>query len=367
MATFGRQNSWADSDDEDDDNTQLEVPTSSRFDEAAIEQAKPTPIVPREKAADRPRDQRPQQRFGGGGGGGDGGGGMRRMGRDGPRGSRGGPPRPRDNSLPEAPPFRCVFEPLADEIEMADIEELLKAEGCVTKDMHLSTRSGRKCFAEFEDKETLAKVLALEGREVKGCKLVVNVARGFYGRGGGRGRSGASQRDEGRGFGRDRQRGGEFRGRRDGGGEGGGARGAAPAERPRLKLLPRTKPVADATAAPAPASSSIFGGAKPRDETKYKEREGGSNGARRSGGGKGKSAGGRGSGGGKGGPAKGRERKGGGQGQAKEQTQAPQEQAPSDQQQPKPAAAPAPREKEAKNEAKMTNNFAALQLSDDED
>lgn len=59
---------------------------------------------------------------------------------------------------------------------------------------------------------------------------------------------------------------------------GGGGEAPSSAERPRLKLAPRSKPAgqAAAAAAPAPASakkSSIFGGGKAHDEFAYEVRQ----------------------------------------------------------------------------------------------
>lgn len=51
------------------------------------------------------------------------------------------------------------------------------------------------------------------------------------------------------------------------GGPGGNSSGGAPRQRPSLKLSARTKPLEDA--GPSKSQSSIFGGAKPRDESKH--------------------------------------------------------------------------------------------------
>ncbi|KAI8504947.1 Eukaryotic translation initiation factor 4H [Branchiostoma belcheri] len=184
------------------------------------------------------------------------------------------------------------------------------------------------CYVEFEDVESLKEALTYDGALFDDRNLRVDVAqsrqkdkggdRGRGGRGGGFGRGGGGpprgggfssygggqqqrygggdRRDYGReGGGRggyDDRPGGMDRGQRYGGGgnfRGGRGGGRGPvddfrepteelrepteeerAARPRLKLAPRTvgKPV-NAVANP---QSSIFGGAKPRDEREYEER-----------------------------------------------------------------------------------------------
>ncbi|CAH1232834.1 EIF4H [Branchiostoma lanceolatum] len=269
-------------------------------------------------------------RQGGGGGYGGGGGGYGGDRRGGGGGGRSGGPRP----IPTEAPYTAFVGNLPFETVQGDLDQIFK--GLKVKSVRLvRDRETDKfkgfCYVEFEDVESLKEALSYDGALFEDRNLRVDVAesrqkdkdggRGRGSRGGGfgssrggggppRGGGGYSFGDRGGGgqqqgfggsdYGRDGGRGGYDdrpggmdRGQRYGGGGGnfrggrGGGRGPGDdfrepteelrepteeerAARPRLKLAPRTvgKPI-NAVANP---QSSIFGGAKPRDEKEYEER-----------------------------------------------------------------------------------------------
>jgi len=165
------------------------------------------------------------------------------------------------------------------------------------------------CYVEFEDADSLKKALDFDGAEFVDRQIRVDIADGRKdnksGRGRGRGGGGGMGGRGGGGFG-----GSGFGGRSDGGhgrfdhgfgnrsygdragGYGRDHRGsdfdrrdrrgaeefkapeiAEPGNRPRLKLLPRSvKDPINALAA-STQHTSIFGGAKPRDEKLYEEKK----------------------------------------------------------------------------------------------
>lgn len=165
--------------------------------------------------------------------------------------------------------------------------------------------------------------------------------------------------------------------------------GGVPAQRPSLKLAPRTKPIEESNSG---SQSNIFGGAKARDEQAWQERrksanEGGgssSGGGSGDGGGRGGRGGGRGGRGGRGGGRHNNEggggrsqrgsfkdrkerksfkdNKGGGGAAAAAAAAPPAEEQPAA---PPPASPAKPAEKTA--EKKVVNKFAALDFSDDSD
>ncbi|XP_035690948.1 eukaryotic translation initiation factor 4H-like isoform X2 [Branchiostoma floridae] len=260
----------------------------------------------------------------GGGGGGYGGGGRG----GGGGGGRSSGPKP----IPTEAPYTAFVGNLPFETVQGDLDQIFR--GLKVKSVRLvRDRETDKfkgfCYVEFEDVESLKEALTYDGALFEDRNLRVDVAesrqkdkdggRGRGGRGGGfgggRGAGGpprgggysfgggggggqpqrygsGDRRDYGRDGGRggyDNDRGGGMdRGQRYGGGGGGGnfrggrGGGRGPvddfrepteeerAARPRLKLAPRTvgKPI-NAVANP---QSSIFGGAKPRDEREYEER-----------------------------------------------------------------------------------------------
>ncbi|XP_078600168.1 eukaryotic translation initiation factor 4H-like isoform X2 [Branchiostoma floridae x Branchiostoma japonicum] len=258
----------------------------------------------------------------GGGGGGYGGGGRG----GGGGGGRSSGPKP----IPTEAPYTAFVGNLPFETVQGDLDQIFR--GLKVKSVRLvRDRETDKfkgfCYVEFEDVESLKEALTYDGALFEDRNLRVDVAesrqkdkdggRGRGGRGGGfgSGRGGGGpprgggysfgggggggqpqrygsgdRRDYGRdgrgGYDNDRG-GGMDRGQRYGGGGGGNFRGGRgggrgpvddfrePTEeeraaRPRLKLAPRTvgKPI-NAVANP---QSSIFGGAKPRDEREYEER-----------------------------------------------------------------------------------------------
>ncbi|KAI8917236.1 hypothetical protein DFJ77DRAFT_459674 [Powellomyces hirtus] len=256
-------------------------------------------------------------------------------------GAAGGDGRPQ-GQLPTSPPWTCFIGNLAYDTSDRDLATLFGA--LRVKNIRLlSDHDGKPKgfgYVEFEDRDSLVEALKLSGESVMRRNIRIDVAeppkrdgrperggdfdrpdrsaeldsawrrpetgppaprpdRGFGGdrgfdRGGDRDRGfgGGFRRDEGQGGGRfgDDRRGGDrgFGGDRGDRGFGGGDRGlggrsdAAPTERKKLVLLPRTTPVADAEAAKAPAApakedektstepkkpkSNPFGAAKPRDE-----------------------------------------------------------------------------------------------------
>ncbi|XP_078679705.1 eukaryotic translation initiation factor 4H-like isoform X2 [Branchiostoma floridae x Branchiostoma belcheri] len=251
----------------------------------------------------------------GGSGGGYGGGG-----RGGGGGRSGGP-----NPFPTEAPYTAFVGNLPFETVQGDLDQIFK--GLKVKSVRLvRDRETDKfkgfCYVEFEDVESLKEALTYDGALFDDRNLRVDVAqsrqkdkggdRGRGGRGGGFGRGGGGPprgggfssygggqqqrydygREGGGRGGYDDRPGGMDRGQRYGGsgnfrGGRGGGRGPVDdfrepteelrepteeerAARPRLKLAPRTvgKPV-NAVANP---QSSIFGGAKPRDEREYEER-----------------------------------------------------------------------------------------------
>ncbi|KAF0291577.1 Eukaryotic translation initiation factor 4H [Amphibalanus amphitrite] len=135
------------------------------------------------------------------------------------------------------------------------------------------------CYVEFESVQDLERALMANGADVEGRELRVDVAEdrrgpGGRGRGGPRGfRGGGGHRGD---F-DDRGRDGPWDGGR-GGGAGAGGGGGPPhmefrepdpsdaARRPRLNLKPRTVGAPTNSVANTSQTSSIFGGAKPREE-----------------------------------------------------------------------------------------------------
>ncbi|XP_046840602.1 eukaryotic translation initiation factor 4H-like [Xenia sp. Carnegie-2017] len=213
----------------------------------------------------------------------------------------------RSSKIPEEPPFTAFVGGLPDGTVQGDIDRIFA---------NLSIRSVRLvrdrdtdkfkgfCYVEFEDKKSLVEALEYNDAEYGNRNLRVDVAegrnkdRGDRGRGrggfrGGRGGDrGRPQVDRGQNNYRDQGRSGyQDRGRHDGGrgGRYGGRRDnrgppmqydnfpepseESASERPRLKLLPRTvkDPVNDI--ANSMQQAKIFGGAKPRDEKQYEQKQ----------------------------------------------------------------------------------------------
>ncbi|XP_043209407.1 eukaryotic translation initiation factor 4H-like [Amphibalanus amphitrite] len=261
--------------------------------------------------------------FGGGYGGGGGGGGGYGGGGGGYGGFRGGRAQ---KPLPTEPPYKAYVGNLPDFVVQGDVEKKIFA-GIPIKNIHMvrdrETDAFKGfCYVEFESVQDLERALMANGADVEGRELRVDVAEdrrgpGGRGRGGPRGGPGGFPRgggggfddrrgggfDDRRGGGFDDRRGGGFGGRDDGfrgggghrgdfddrgrdgpwdGGRGGGAGaggGGGPphmefrepdpsdaARRPRLNLKPRTVGAPTNSVANTSQTSSIFGGAKPREE-----------------------------------------------------------------------------------------------------
>eukprot|EP00744_Colponema_vietnamica_P002904 GILI01004515.1.p1 GENE.GILI01004515.1~~GILI01004515.1.p1 ORF type:complete len:386 (+),score=114.76 GILI01004515.1:103-1260(+) len=241
-------------------------------------------------------------------------------------GSRRGPSRP----LPTQPPFKAWVGNLDFRLTDQDVGNYFYNNGCDVEDVQIpidreSNRPRGIAYVTFKDLKSLELALTFAEREFRNRKLLVDVAdqksgrpvydgfektgarggrRGGHddrdSRGGDRqGRGGFLDRDRGSFGGRDRDFGSrdrDFGGRdrdfnnreRDNHREHREPREdrrerspqtaesteparEVPAERPRLALLPRTKPV-EAPAADG-RKPDIFGAAKPRDEQEYERRK----------------------------------------------------------------------------------------------
>ncbi|XP_018016580.1 eukaryotic translation initiation factor 4H isoform X2 [Hyalella azteca] len=258
---------------------------------------------------------------------GGGGGGGRYDGRYNDRGGGGGGggyDRRQPKPMPTEPPFTAYVGNLSIQSVQGDVEHLFESEGLKTKNVRMvhDRETGnfkRFCYVEFEDGADLEKALELDGAQYMECSIRVDIADqpkgrgdrdgGFGDRGRGRGRGGGDWGPGGGGRYRDGGPGGIRGGFNDrggggfggGGGYGGGrfsGGGGGPdfgggrrerrdsdrsrnaeefreptaedvANRPRLKLLPRTVKDPINQIAAATSNASIFGEGKPRDETKF--------------------------------------------------------------------------------------------------
>ncbi|XP_069997141.1 eukaryotic translation initiation factor 4H [Penaeus vannamei] len=218
--------------------------------------------------------------------------------------------------MPTEPPYTAYVGNLPNGVVQGDIDQIFKDQRVRTVRLVFDNESGRFkgfCYVEFEDAKSLETALNFDGALFDNKHIRVDIAesrrgdrgRGRGGRGGG-GRGGDMNDFRGRRDGDDfaggkyggfDDRGGDrgsFGGRpRSGPGDRGGARPESGgymrrdrrdsdrsrnfeefkepdpedlSQRPRLKLLPRTKTDPVNQQAETSQSSSIFGGAKPREE-----------------------------------------------------------------------------------------------------
>jgi len=240
-------------------------------------------------------------------------------------GGGGGGYSERRNEMPTEPPYSAYVGNLPYQCVQGDVDQIfsdLKVKSIrLVRDRETDKFKGF-CYVEFDDLKSLEEALDFDGAAFGDRNLKVNVAHqrkndggrggrggrrgGFDSRGGGRGardggfsggrgrgRGGYQNRDGGDGGFRD---GGDFRGGRDGGdgfrggrdgGDGNFRQERRPAShedfkmadpedlknRPRLKLQPRTVNKGANEIADKTQQLSIFGGAKPRDESKYEKKE----------------------------------------------------------------------------------------------
>ncbi|XP_063864288.1 eukaryotic translation initiation factor 4H-like isoform X2 [Scylla paramamosain] len=238
-------------------------------------------------------------------------------------GGRYGGQRPR-KPLPTEPPYTAYVGNLPQGVVQGDIDQIFKEERVRSVRLVHDNESGKFkgfCYVEFEDVQSLEDALNFDGALFVDKNIRVDIAESRRGD-----RGGGFDRGRGRGRGGPGSRGGDmndFRGRRDGpddfggprygasfddraGGDRGYGRGGrgAPApgpggpsrsdsfprrdrrdsdrsrnfdefrepdpeelsQRPRLKLLPRTKKDPVNQIAETSQTNSIFGGAKPREE-----------------------------------------------------------------------------------------------------
>eukprot|EP00816_Leptocylindrus_hargravesii_P011713 CAMPEP_0196813490 /NCGR_PEP_ID=MMETSP1362-20130617/37082_1 /TAXON_ID=163516 /ORGANISM="Leptocylindrus danicus, Strain CCMP1856" /LENGTH=346 /DNA_ID=CAMNT_0042189757 /DNA_START=60 /DNA_END=1100 /DNA_ORIENTATION=- len=187
------------------------------------------------------------------------------------------PPKPKEYVLPQEPPFTAFIGNLAPVVEEQDVAEVVGEHARVESVRIMQDReTGRKKgfgYIELLTVDDLAALLEMNGRlEIGGRVVRLDVAEGRRsgGRGDNRGRGQRGgghrgQRRDGNNYDRREYRssddvdGSKFRGglRRNDNADAGGA----PAERPRLVLSQRTKPVEEG----AGTKSSIFGTGKARD------------------------------------------------------------------------------------------------------
>ena len=230
---------------------------------------------------------------------------------------RGGYGRPHDSQpseLPTEPPFTLYVGNLPNDTVPGDLDEIFK--DLKVKSVRLvrdreSDKFKGFCYVEFEDIQSMKEGLEFNNAQYRDRPLRVNAAQpgrgrgGRGGRGGGRGRGGPGDRSDrpsggyrddrddrppyrgdggyrggggGRGGRRDEGDGDGGRGGRDRGG-GGSRRGGYEefkepnpedlAQRPRLKLQPRSVKDPVNQLAETASKLTIFGGGKPRDEKQY--------------------------------------------------------------------------------------------------
>ncbi|XP_062503953.1 eukaryotic translation initiation factor 4H-like [Corticium candelabrum] len=217
----------------------------------------------------------------------------------------------REKEIPSEPPFVAYVGNLPYSCVQGDIDVIFEEQKVrsvrLVRDKETDRFKGF-CYVEFEDQKSLKEALEFDGAVYGDRDLRVDIAEQKRnrdrpgGRGRGRGRGGAGYHDSGH---QDRDRDRDSRSRdsgRDRGykGWGGGGRShdrydhsdhsdysgggrqqfeeprqpsaEEAAERPRLKLQPRT--VKDPVNAPAGASrnDNIFGSGKPRDEKEYEKK-----------------------------------------------------------------------------------------------
>ena len=204
-----------------------------------------------------------------------------------------GPP-----SFPEEPPFTAYVGNLPFDKNESDLEAIFAGMAIANVRLLTDRETGNSKgfgYVEFSDATSLKEALNANGMEVDGRTIKVDIAQ--RDRGNNNRRGGFGQNDQDERF-RNFQRGGGYRNnnnnrsnnrgynRRDRSGSGNRNFDDLPKElteeeramRPKLALKKRTKPVvSNATTSASPKSSSIFGEAKPRDESKFlaiqKERE----------------------------------------------------------------------------------------------
>ncbi|GAB9467397.1 hypothetical protein Gpo141_00004744 [Globisporangium polare] len=170
------------------------------------------------------------------------------------------------NPVPDQPPYKIFVGNLPFHVNEDDLAQFLGDKQTIRdirfpKDFETNRPKGF-AYVEFETREVLVTALELDGRDLDGRAVKIDVASerqprqeksgGFF-----------EKRDGGRGGrGYDRPARGDDR---DG--------GAAPAakERPRFTLLPRN--TASTEQSDGSKKASIFGEAKPRDESVYLERQ----------------------------------------------------------------------------------------------
>lgn len=229
-----------------------------------------------------------------------------------------------ENKIPDEPPYSAYVGNLPFQCVQGDVGQIFNELKVINirlvRDRETDKFRGFG-YVEFEDRESLISALDFDGAQFGDRNLKVNVSKGRSdrggrgrggrggdrgGRGGGRGRGsydnsdrqdhgGYDRRDRDSGFGGDRH-GGRGSGRGGGGGRMGGGDGdyggyrndrrqqypqeefktADPEDlknRPRLKLQPRTVKDPVNEIANKTQQMNIFGGAKPRDETKYEKKQ----------------------------------------------------------------------------------------------
>ncbi|OQR92070.1 hypothetical protein ACHHYP_04110 [Achlya hypogyna] len=167
--------------------------------------------------------------------------------------------------VPDRPPFKSYVGNLPYQMNEDDLADFFKGLNVIDVHIPQDYQTGRPkgfAYVEFGDRESLVQALTADGDLIDKRPIRIDVAgekkggRDTFGkRGGDRGYDrGYGQRDGGDRYQRDeRPRAAE-----------------APKERPKLALAPRTKSSEEKAAA---QRASIFGDAKPRDESKYLERK----------------------------------------------------------------------------------------------
>jgi hypothetical protein len=187
-------------------------------------------------------------------------------------------------SIPDTGPFEASVGNLNYATEAATLGELFQSNDCNVDgvEMAVDDQGRRRGFAtvSFEDKDSLVRALQGNGTELEGrvIKVQINRRKGWNNR-----KTGGDRRDGDR-HDRDRNirpemegswdRGANLHNKRPPRGKGESEEGTSTSDaskaRPQLKLQPRTKPV-EASTGEAPRASSIFGDAKPRDESAYEQ------------------------------------------------------------------------------------------------
>ncbi|XP_002155675.1 eukaryotic translation initiation factor 4H isoform X1 [Hydra vulgaris] len=216
------------------------------------------------------------------------------------RGGGGGGDTSGRHDVPNEPPFVAYVGNLPYQCVQGDIDAIfndLKVKSVrLVRDRETDKFKGF-CYVEFEDQKSLLSAIEFDGAEFADRNLRVNVAPardkkegGGRGRGRGRGgheggRGGGSHDDGFRSNRGHSDRGGGDRWNRGGGGGSHRQERRQPhleefkepnpeelSRRPKLNLLPRSTKEPVLEVADKVQQLNIFGGAKPRDETKYENR-----------------------------------------------------------------------------------------------